>query len=208
MGRTTLAMEHAAPQGIDQASRRPEICRFRDARRLCILMLLLLAIWSNVRAQSEDPYCAATPEFSQFDFWVGSWDVFSGPEYEQLVGINVIEQRAGGCLISEYWRNAADRDGHSLRYFDPESRTWKMFWVSFGYSVQAEGSEVQAGVMRLQGTIHYFAQSIRTGFRVRFTANEDGTVSQYAEQQNPRTGNWELWFDGLYRRSSTPESDH
>ena len=34
-------------------------------------------------------------------------------------------------------------------------------------------------------------------------AQEDGSVVQHFDQQNPETGEWSVWFEGLYVRRET-----
>ncbi len=162
---------------------------------------------TETRAQdpAPPPYCEAISGFDQFDFWIGDWDVYFNSEARPLVGHNTISRRANGCLIFEEWVNARGSDGYSLRHFNPATATWQMFWVADGYTVKTEGAEVEPGVVLLEGDIHYFDPELITGFRVRFTALEDGTVRQFAEQFNPETEEWDLWFDGIYERSAAEE---
>lgn len=152
---------------------------------------------------SPPPYCENNPGFDQFDFWVGEWDVYISGDPNKLVGHNSITKRANGCLVMESWTNTGGTDGYSLRHYNPATDTWQMFWVSDGYTVKTEGRRVEPGVMRLEGEIHYFSNGLVTGYRVRFTANEDGTVRQFAEQFNPETESWDTWFDGLYKKAAT-----
>jgi hypothetical protein len=156
---------------------------------------------------AAEPYCRSHAGFDQFDFWLGEWEVYAGQDFGQLVGNNRIERNARGCVVEENWLNTGGTDGVSLRYFDPATESWKMFWVSDGYSVETEGGQLEPGVMLLEGNIHYFADEFVTGFRVRFTANGDGTVRQFAEQLDPKTSEWVVWFDGLYRKTKDKETN-
>jgi hypothetical protein len=173
--------------------------------RLSLTYSLVLALTISgpalTRADTPARYCESHPGFDQFDFWVGEWDVYVPGKPDKPVGHNSIEKRSNGCLIMESWTNTAGVDGYSLRHFNPATETWQMFWVSDGYTVKTEGGQVEPGIMRLEGEIHYFGNDLVTGYRVRFTANEDGTVRQFAEQFNPETERWDTWFDGLYKHA-------
>ncbi len=176
---------------------------------LALSFSLALALTGPAVAQEDSPtpYCENNPGFDQFDFWVGEWDVYVPGDPNRLVGHNSITRRSNGCLILEIWKNSAGTDGYSLRHFNPASESWQMFWVSDGYTVKTEGHQLEPGVMVLEGDIHYFVTDLITGYRARFTANEDGTVQQFAEQFNPETELWDLWFDGLYKKKTTDEGD-
>jgi hypothetical protein len=63
------------------------------------LSILLLAA-APLAAQQPSPPCSA-PEYRQFDFWAGSWNVFN-PSGQQ-VGTNTIERTLGGCVLHEQW---------------------------------------------------------------------------------------------------------
>ena len=158
--------------------------------------LILIVACSNTHGAD---YCQDDSRFAQFDFWVGDWQVYVN---DRLVGQNTITKDANACVIREHWVNSGGTDGYSLRYFNPLAVKWQMLWVSDGYSVHTDGGEVRPGEMLLSGEIHYFETNLTTGFRVRFTDNPDGTVRQYAEQEDPETGAWTPWFDGVYRRKA------
>ena len=70
------------------------------------------------------------PEYRQFDFWVGKWDVFNPAN--ALVGTNVVESELGGCAVEENWTSAFNGRGRSLNAFDASTGTWSQFWVSTG----------------------------------------------------------------------------
>ena len=176
----------------------PFPCRHRpDAKATSLSGALALILFITSTSAAALDLCRDDPRFSQFDFWIGNWQVYAN---DQPVGRNTITKDANGCVVREHWVNNGGTDGYSLRYFDPLTERWQMLWVSDGYSVHTDGGEVQPGEMLLSGEIHYFGTNLTTGFRVRFTRNPDGTVRQYAEQLDAETNTWEPWFDGIYRQ--------
>jgi hypothetical protein len=48
--------------------------------------------------------CEKPPEFHQFDFWVGRWDV---RENDKLAGRNWISVREHGCVLVEEWEGSS-----------------------------------------------------------------------------------------------------
>ena len=65
-----------------------------------------------------------TPE-TQFDFWLGEWDVTWGEEDK---GTNRIERILDGKIIQENF-NAPDLRGMSVSSYDPGRRLWCQTWV-------------------------------------------------------------------------------
>src|SRR3978361_1610424 len=64
-------------------------------------------------APAEKP-CVA-PEFHQFDFWIGSWEV-KNPQ-GGIEGYNKIDSIQDGCAIQEHWDNNGET-GTSLNTYD------------------------------------------------------------------------------------------
>ncbi len=115
-------------------------------------------------------------------------------------GTNSITKHHKNCLIMENWTNAQGGTGSSMNYYDAVEDQWRQLWVAGGYSIDYTGSLDASGAMVLNGRINYYATGKSPAFRGRWSANADGSVRQFFEQQNPETGEWAIWFDGLYVR--------
>ncbi len=178
------------------------IMRFSRKPALVVLLALLLgSVGSSARAQSPPAGCDDAPAFSDFDFWVGEWDVFARANGEH-VGVNSIEKVEGGCLLLERWRGDRGSTGRSLNYYNPVTSTWRQVWVSAGaYAIDIAGERV-AGSMVLEGKIWNYGTQTEAAFRGTWTPLEDGSVRQFFEQQDAR-GEWQPWFDGRYVRRAT-----
>src|SRR5215470_6278065 len=50
---------------------------------------------------SAPPLPCIAPEYHQFDFWVGNWDV--KVPGGTVVGTNRITREYGGCVLQEHW---------------------------------------------------------------------------------------------------------
>lgn len=48
--------------------------------------------------------CTTRPEYRQFDFWIGEWDVQAGGNQ---AGTNSVQLILGDCVIFENWIGAA-----------------------------------------------------------------------------------------------------
>ena len=165
--------------------------------RIVILIGCLLSVLANT-AQAQESGCESLPGFSQFDFWVGDWEVFDSNTGNK-VGENSIHKQEQGCLLLEEWRGASGSTGMSLNYYNPVTREWRQVWVSSGrYSIDIVGG-LQGGSMVLEGSIYNFQGAV-WNFRGAWTPNEDGRVRQFFEQYNHDSNEWEPWFDGRYVR--------
>src|ERR1700693_1348918 len=71
-----------------------------------------------------------SPEYRQFDFWLGDWDVYSpdGPS----VGANLVTSEQDGCLLIEHWTaSTGGETGTSFNYYDVRTRNGISFtWIT------------------------------------------------------------------------------
>lgn len=120
--------------------------------------------------------CEHNEAFSEFDFWIGQWDVHGvGGAY---AGSNVIERAQRGCVLIENWSSA-----------------------SGGSQINIRGGMTEEGML-LVGTIHYVASNSTSPFRGLWTLLPDGRVRQFFEQSADDGETWTTWFEGFYTRKS------
>lgn len=98
--------------------------------------------------------CSA-PEYRQFDFWVGEWEL-SWPASETSEGkpgrgTNRIEQALGGCVIVENFNGMPGMDlrGMSVSTFNERKGKWQQTWVDSAGSYLDFIGEFQDGQMIL-----------------------------------------------------------
>jgi len=162
------------------------------------LTFICLSLGLNGTVLAQEVGCDSLPGFSDFDFWVGEWDVFESTGTTQ-VGENSIKKMESGCMIMESWTSANGGTGTSLNYFNPVTNEWRQVWVSAGrYSIDIVGG-IRAGSMVLEGSIYNFAGAV-WDFRGSWTPNADGSVRQFFEQYNHDSEQWDPWFDGIYKK--------
>ncbi len=147
--------------------------------------------------------CEGISEFSDFDFWLGDWEVRT-PD-GALAGHNTITKSKGGCEIREDWRGAGGSAGTSTNFYLPSRDQWRQVWVgSNGTLIDMTGGLV-SGEMQMEGTIEYPHQDRVVAFRATWSKSSDGTVvRQRMEEFDLATSSWQLWFDGFYRRIGDP----
>jgi len=147
------------------------------------------------------PACTA-PEFRQFDFWVGHWDVYPTGS-DQLVAHSLIENLYAGCAIRENWMplpGQGDAGGGSLNVYRPAEHRWRQTWTDSSNSLVDFYGGVEGGKMVLTGT--------RPGqggaeylVRIEFTPNADGSVRQVGTRSADHGRTWQPRYDFTYRPS-------
>lgn len=142
------------------------------------------------------PPCQADTRHSQFDFWVGQWDVFIADGRQ--VGTNTISKTESDCLLVEKWTSVRGNTGTSINYFDPLAEKWVQLWVSADRTIIDIRGGMQDGSMLLEGTIIDTANPAGAAFRGTWTLLEDGRVRQFFELSTDEGETWAAWFEGFY----------
>lgn len=142
--------------------------------------------------------CENNEAFSQFDFWVGDWEVH-GPA-GTLAGTNSITKEERGCLLQERWVNSAGGTGQSINYVDQITGEWVQVWNAEGGSqINIRGGLTDEGML-LVGTMHTVGSDTTIPFRGLWTLLPDGRVRQFFEQSADNGETWTTSFEGFYTR--------
>ena len=150
-----------------------------------------------LRAQAPPPACTA-PEFRQFDFWVGEWNVTDSAG-KIPYGTSSVTLEEGGCLIHEHWAGTNGGTGQSFNFYNATRHDWTQVWVaSSGGQLHLVGN-FDAGAMVLKET------SVGPGGtpvlqRISWTPQPDGRVRQLWQRSVDSGKTWTVGFDGWYRR--------
>ncbi|HLF09593.1 MAG TPA: tetratricopeptide repeat protein [Gammaproteobacteria bacterium] len=183
------AADHSGLRALVLVEQATEFDAFRSESRF-------QRVYRNVRARVFP--CEGIPEASDFDFWVGRWEVRL-PD-GTLVGHNTISKRNGGCAVEEKWEGAGGSSGTSMSFFLPSRGEWRQVWTgSSGTLFDITGGLVDRA-MRMEGTIEYVDQNRVVAFRGTWTQSGDGRVRQRMEEFDLAAQAWVVWFDGFYRR--------
>ncbi|GJM45593.1 MAG: hypothetical protein DHS20C21_24350 [Gemmatimonadota bacterium] len=97
---------------------------------LCVLASCWLLPGSGLANPEEEevatpPVPCSAPEFSQFDFWVGEWDLTWANDGQ---GTNVIAREYDGCVIREQFSTEGFQ-GTSVSCWSPKLGKWRQTWV-------------------------------------------------------------------------------
>ena len=166
-----------------------------------ILGFALLAA-PQTQPQTQTPPASArpnpcdAPEFRQFDFWLGDWEV-KGPG-GRVLGHNTIEPIAGNCGLLENWRGALGGSGRSVNTFERADGTWHQAWVGGGGGMIHFSGGFEGGKMVMTGTTR--SGNAVTTHRMTWTPLAAGGLQQVWETSTDGGTTWALGFDGTYSR--------
>ena len=123
--------------------------------------------------------CRARAENSQFDFWIGDWQV-TNPS-GQMVGTSHISHDLANCVVREDWTNAYGDHGTSVNFYDPDSGHWHQVWTSDNGTITHYVGDFSDGAMRFEAG-GFGDTDGKTAFRrMTFTPSVDGSVRQLIE---------------------------
>ena len=101
---------------------------------LCLTFVLFTAAGASAQESASKP--CDTPNVSQFDFWLGDWNLtwpaeqMGGVEGEIGKGTNSIAKMLDGCVVREEFSSpAAGFRGHSVSVHDAKKGLWQQTWV-------------------------------------------------------------------------------
>lgn len=139
-----------------------------------------------------------TPEFRQFDFWLGDWDVESAAA-PGTVSRNLITRAYDGCTLREEYTTPSGYAGTSLNFYDAPRKVWHQTWIdNQGGGLTLEGG-LQGTSMVLQSTTDPINVQ-----RITWTPLAGGRVRQHWESSIDGGKSWTTAFDGTYTRRAGP----
>jgi len=147
-------------------------------------------------AHAAAPAPCTGPEYRQFDFWIGDWQVHK-PD-GSLAGINRVTLEYNRCVVHERYATGKGYSGESLNSYDSSRKVWHQTWVDdSGLLLTLEGKLVGASMI-LEGMAPA-QDGTPVKQRITWTPNKDGSVRQLWESADAK-GGWTVAFDGLYTK--------
>ena len=151
---------------------------------------------TSAAAKARPPVCTA-PEYHQFDFWIGDWNVETAEG--QPAGTNRIERMLDGCVLLENWTGAKGGAGKSFNLYDATDRKWHQIWVdNSGGRLTLEGG-LANGRMVLSGA-GQASNGATVINRITWTPIDANRVEQHWEVSADNGTSWTTAFWGLYKR--------
>lgn len=164
---------------------------------VAFLGLLLAGLFSGAaRAQAAPKYCA-TPEYRQFDFWLGDWNV-TNPS-GKLAGTNNVTLIEGGCVLQEHWQSTGGSVGTSFNLYNAATKQWHQTWVDNSGGILLLNGGLSNGAMVLTQN-----RRLRDGSgvleRITWTPLAANRVRQLWDRSIDGGKHWSVVFDGIYTR--------
>jgi dienelactone hydrolase len=141
------------------------------------------------------------PEYRQFDFWVGEWDLRPANQPEGPTTTNVITKEDDGCVIRERW-NGGKMTGQSVNIYDRSRGKWHQTWVdSTGGLHEYWGTRRSDGAMAFEGELPpRQSGGARIPTRMTFFELGEDKLRQLSEQSTDGGKTWTVGYDFIYTR--------
>ena len=159
---------------------------------------------TNAVAHSARPPSCTSPEYHQFDFWLGDWDVIDRDTGKSTAHVQV-DRILDGCALRERYEDTTGTVGESFSTYDVGRKLWHQTWVTNrGRLLTIEGNAGQGGMV-LAGA--YFRDNGEE-VRVRGTWKPvPGGVQETAVTSDDAGKHWKPWFDLLFRPRNVKPPD-
>jgi hypothetical protein len=101
-----------------------------------MVMLAVLPAFAFGRVQAQAPAAEKTPapctspEFRQFDFWIGDWDTYGMADTSKVVARNRVTRILDGCALREVYQQNDGLVGESYSLWDASRGVWHQSWVT------------------------------------------------------------------------------
>ncbi len=162
------------------------------------LAFYLLFLITSISFSQDNNCSCCTEKHSQFDFWLGDWQV-TNPS-GKIVGSNSIKKVQGNCVLQENWVGGDGTfTGTSYNFFNQKTGKWEQIWLdNGGGSLHLKGERI-ANQMILKSDSFKNIDGKNIYHQITWTHNANGTVRQLWETfvEGEKT---KISFDGLYAK--------
>lgn len=162
------------------------------------LFTLLLSMGAAVIfAQQPNTKCVCcTSQHSQFDFWVGNWQVTDTAG--NVLGTNLVEKHYDKCIVQENWKSTKVNRGTSFNHYQPIDSTWNQLWLDNQGSILNLKGKWNGNAMVLRSELQQ-AKSGNTYYnQISWTPKPNGTVVQLWVIFDEKGNKLRELFRGIY----------
>lgn len=139
--------------------------------------------------------CQNAPEFRQFDYWLGEWDVESNG---QKIARSSIQLILDDCVIFENYY-AGPYSGKSFSLYMPSTKTWQQYYTDTRAYVSLWDGKLENGNLRMLSKQTNAAGQV-TLSRMTYIKEGPDKVRQLIETSTDDGKTWTPGYDGLYTR--------
>ncbi len=180
-----------------------------------ISFVLILALFATIEhetaahistQQLSKPAFCSSPEYRQFDFWLGDWDAFDADKAQVVARVRV-DRILDGCVLREdYERVSGGLHGQSFSLYDASRKIWHQSWATNRGELLTIEGKLADGEMVLAG-----AERAADGAEklVRGAWKPiNGGVRETAVTSLDAGKTWQPWFDLVFRPHSPSAEDN
>ena len=171
-------------------------------RKLNLTAFFLSALVTAMAAQTATspatpkPAPCTAPEYKQFDFWVGDWDVYDIDKPDQVVARGKVDRILDGCVLQEDYQQNDGLKGQSFNNYDASRKIWHEHWVTNrGTMLMFEGT-MQSGEMVMNAIYRRDGQDVQVRDTWKIV---DGGVRETAVKSSDGGKTWGPMFDMIFR---------
>jgi tetratricopeptide (TPR) repeat protein len=139
--------------------------------------------------------CRQSPEFRQFDYWLGEWDVEIGGARRAQSSIQLI---LDDCVVFENYTDSRGYAGKSFSLWDATTKKWEQRYVDTGGALHHWTGSLEDGVMVFYWT--YTANGVKTTQRMKYLKEGADRVRQVIDSSTDDGKSWMPGYNGLYIR--------
>lgn len=166
------------------------------------LLALLIALPFSSPLWAQKP--CSQPEFRQFDFWVGEWDVYG--KAGKKAGDSRISILLDSCVILEEWTSTnapkgITYAGKSFNKYNPANSQWQQTWVdNTGANTEYLKGKYANGKMVFETEPFPFSKDTMAIRKLTFYDLDPNKVRQHGEISKDKGATWATEYDLEYRR--------
>lgn len=163
-----------------------------------VSIFIISTFFSIVNAQNSSKVPCSDAEYSQFDFWVGDWNVYN--TNGKLIGTNKIVRVPNACAIQENWASKASKSqGTSYNYYNKTDKSWNQVWIdNSGFSLELKGA-YSNNQMSLKSKLINSPKGKYYNL-ITWTKNNDGSVTQVWDYLDENNKKLKEVFRGIYKK--------
>jgi tetratricopeptide (TPR) repeat protein len=139
--------------------------------------------------------CLASPEYRQFDYWLGEWDVLAQGNKVASSSIQLILDE---CVIFENYETLTHYSGKSFSIWDAATKQWQQRYVDSGGAFHTWIGGLENGQMRFLWK--HDVRGTPTIDRMTYIREDADRVRQLIDTSTDDGKTWTTTFDGLYVR--------
>ncbi len=193
------SLKDAAEGGFLQADRLENDAEWKELRNDPQFMALAKEVNHNAHPCQD-------PEFGQFDFWIGDWDV-SATANGTPRGTSHIAKEMDGCVVWENWTSlGSPYFGKSYNTYNTNLKRWEQYWVDNFAGTMFFHGNLKDGVM------DYWTDDIPqpdgTTLRrhLQFFNLAPGKVRQFSQGSTDGGKTWNVEYDLTYTKRADAAS--